>query len=458
MGEVAQLVALFVCVGLALTVRVMAGSWAHPAAVTAAAWTLLLAIPTVAGLTPAPFSAWLVVAIVLAALVASPVHVPVGTGRQWRVASGPLLRLFVLAGTVTAPAAAVLTMRANGITLGSALDLATISAAAREVTWLRYGRTLATPALATLLLGLTYGAALAAPYAAASRRGAYRLILLAGPTVGAAAYAMATTARAALLITATITAGTWLVVRGVETGGRFRLPARSILGLLVAAAAVAVMFGYVAVSRMGGVWTPGMARVLADKFAIYAGGGLPAFEQWVNQDGDATGSLGFGAHTVAGVGQYIAYSEDVGKPYEEVMTVGPGMTTNVYTILRPLSDDFGIGGALLVLAGGVLLVSAAFRHASLRGNVAGSLVAALWCAMMLYSLAMSFLMFTNVCFGLGIGAILVLRSVRFESGWGDGGDGAAGALELERAEVSEQVPTRRRRPGRHAHVREVLQR
>lgn len=410
--ETGQVVALFVCVALSLAARSVAGSWFHPAATTAGAWTFFLAGATLSRLDRAPFTAWMVLLVVLGAVLASPVHVRAGDARSWAVEVDRPVRWLVLLGTAGGALAALLVLRANGVPMTALTSIEGIEAASRHITTLRYSSSLSNPAASTLLLGFTYGAALAAPYAAAGARGLWKVLLLAGPSLGGAVYAVATTARAGMLIAVMITAGSWLVVTGLTGGGRARLSPRALLGLVAAACAVAFAFLYVAVSRMGG-WRPGAGAELVDKASVYAAGGVVGFQKWADA-GIPARTPGFGSETFAGISQFLL--GDIGGAYEEVVTIGPGLTTNVYTILRPLTEDFGIGGAVLFVAAGTFAAAAAYRRAAVAGSVAASIVAAVWSGLMLFSLATSHLTFTNVCFGLVVAAALLVRYARLEAG------------------------------------------
>jgi oligosaccharide repeat unit polymerase len=380
-------------VALALTVRVVAGSWFHPAAILAGVWVLNFAVPVLGGLG----WTWLVAAIILAILLGmlgcAVVTVRAGEGvARTPEKSGRTARLFVLGGGAAAVVSALLIYRANGVAVGLILNLDTA--------------TLATPPLATLLLAWTYGAALLAPFVAAGARGARGLLLLATPTLGAGLYALATTVKASLMIAVCITAGSWMMVHALRSAGRPSFRPKIVLGSAVSAVALLVGFVYFTAARRGG-WTPSTRRDVVDNVLVYAGGGLPALGQWL-ETGPAARQLGWGVESLAGVSNYVMGDPTLGSAYVDIRNVGR-VTTNVYTILRPLIEDFGVAGAVGVIVASALLAAHLYRRAVLVGSVGSALLVSAWSGVMLFSLATNILTFTNVCLGLGVALLLGRR-------------------------------------------------
>lgn len=403
-----QLFAFIASCILALTLRYGAGTWAHPAPVFAGAWTLFLAIPTFAvpGMVRFPVGAWLIVAAIVAVSVSVTLAIRTEDVTPRSVTSSSGLQVFVLVGAVSAAASALVTQRANGISFTS---LDSIAYAARQLTEVRYDGTGYTPGIATVLLGLTYGSAVAAPFVAEQFRGVRRALWLVAPAAGAAMYAVMTTARAPFLISAAITMAAWLTVLTISSGGRPQIRLRTVLSLAIGGLAVLSIFSYVATSRRGGVALT-TNEDIARAIAVYAGGSLPAFGTWMEDAPVLPQS--FGAETFAGVSQFLLMDRSLGSARPDVTDIGGALQTNVYTAFRTLAEDFGLAGALLMLALFAIGAAAAYRRAVLHGSVLAAVFVIGWGAFTFFSQTTSVFGFTNVCFGFLVGAVLLKMFVQ----------------------------------------------
>jgi oligosaccharide repeat unit polymerase len=374
----------------------------------AAAWTIFLAIPVLFLREMDDFgpAAWIIVAMIFFSATSAPLALKPDQVKPSTVKSGRLLNSFVFFGSVSAGLSALITQRANGISLSESLSLESITSASRLLTVLRYDGTMTSPQTATLFLGLTYGAALAAPFAAAGSRGFKRLALLCAPALGGALYALMTTARAGLLIAVAITAGSWLVVYAVRHGGRPKFSAKVAIGAITAGAAVAGMFIFVAASRGGG-FDLVTASALTRSVALYSGGSIPAFNTWL---GDVAEPL-FGMQTFAGVAQFFVSDDSLGSAYTGFASIGAGYTTNVFTALRPLAEDFTLAGMIIVVGVFAWVAAYAYRRAITRNSVTAAVICAAWLGFTLFSQTTSIFSFVNVTFGVVVGGFLVIHQV-----------------------------------------------
>jgi oligosaccharide repeat unit polymerase len=403
---------------IAVAVRALSGTWFHPAAILAGVWVLTFAVPVFGGLSWTPLVATIISGVMIGALVCASVTVkPREVTVSTPVISGRAASVFVLGGGVAAVASVLLVYRANGVGLGTIFHFGDLLESAADVTVRRYTAKLATPQVATVLLAWTYGAALLAPFVAAGVRGWRGGLLLTAPMLGGAFYALATTAKAGLMIAACITAGGWLMVHALRGGGRPTLRPRVVFRSIVAVVVLAVAFVYFTAVRQGG-WTPSNRQHIIDNVITYAGGGVSALGLWLDDPGGR--GLGWGSETFAGFAKYLAGDTTLGDAYADIRRVESG-TTNVYTILRPLIADFGIGGALLVITLGTLLASHLYRRAVLNQSVGSALLVSAWLGVMLFSLATSILTFTSVCLGLAVAFVLGRRwiSLRPEAEWAE---------------------------------------
>lgn len=408
----AQIIALIVAGVLALVLRFATGTWAHPSALFAGAWAIYLTVPTLllSELLPSPMTAWLIVAAILVASISARLAIRTKEVAPASVVTNKWIAYFVWAGSAAAALSAWVTQRANGISIAGMLSLDSVGVASRQLTALRYDGTMLTPALATILLALTFGAALAAPFAAAGWEGTRHAVLMCGPAMGGALYAFLTTARAPFLIVVAITVSSWLVVLSVTSGGRPRLPGRTLVKAAAAAAAVASVFVLVAASRGAGatsVTRTNLIRIVS----VYAGGSIPAFESWQHDSNSI--SMHYGAQSFAGIAKLLLGDQSIGSAYKDFAPIGEGLGTNVYTSLRPLVEDFTLPGMYVAIAASSVIAALGYRHAVIGRSVVGAVIAAVCGAFVLFSQTTSIFSFTNVTVGLIVGGFLVCRFTKF---------------------------------------------
>lgn len=444
-GVAAQLIALMVAGVLALALRTATGTWVHPSTLFAGAWVIFLGVSTLFSsvLFPSPVTAWLIVGAIAAVSISAPFAIRTSEVTPAHVVANIWLARFVWSGSVSAVLSALVTQRANGISIIGAISLDSVSRAARQLTVLRYS-VMTAPALATILLALTYGAALAAPFAAASRKGASHRVLICAPAAGGVLYTALTTARAPFLIVIAITVSAWAIVRGVTDGGRPRFSRRSLLEAVISAALIGGVFAWGAATRSGG-FTSKTGVALLRSVSVYAGGSIPAFEVWQHD----TGSPRFGAQTFAGIAQFLVEDNSLGSAYKDFVRIGDGLGTNVYTALRSLAEDFTLPGMLGALAVFSIIAARGYRRAITRGSVTGAVIAAVWGAFVLFSQTESIFVFGNVTVGLIVGGFLVRRFTELAPA------GIANEAELTPGGTHEQFsqrPTHDRLVGRRARI------
>lgn len=406
-----QIIAWIFALILAFVLRFATGTWAHPSTLFAAVWVVFLAIPTffIEGVNPAPTTAWLIVAAIVLVSIGAPLGVRAGAEHPSKISASKWAGRFVWIGGIAAGASALVTQNANGVSIAQVFSWDAINNAARQLTVMRYDGHVTTPTIATILLALTYAAAMVGPFTAVSTHGLRRVLLLIVPALGGVTYAALTTARAPFIIILAITIAAWLMARAVTEGGRPKLPARTIILGLIAAAAAAGVFVWVAASRTGGFDTT-TARTLGQSAGLYAGGSIPAFDAW--QPGNIAPN--FGAQTFAGFAQFILGDRGIGAAYKDFTPIGVGLNTNVYTALRPLTEDFTVPGMLIALGVAAAIGAYAYRRAIVRRSALAAAVAVTWGAFALFSQTTSIYTFANVTAGILIAMVLIWRLVKFQ--------------------------------------------
>ena len=394
---------------LSIGLRLLTGTWLHPSTVFAAAWTVFLSttailLPGVNSYTRA--SLFILIASLIAAL-AFPLAVSKRDIRPHKLIASPWLSRFAVSGFFTGALAALINVESNGRSFVAALSADSLISSSQAMTAARYNGSLISSPLATLLLAITYGAAMAAPFAATSKGRLRNALILAAPSAGGAAYALLTTARAGLLIAASLSLASWIIVKAVRDGGRPRISLKSMTPLIVSGAAVAVFFLITAANRYGGVSYVDR-DTLTRTVGIYAGASTPALGTWL---GTPTAPE-WGVNTFSGISSFLVQPGTLSV--SEFVDLGAHVSSNVFTAFRPLVEDYTEPGALLFVGAISLLAAYEYRRAVLKGRVAASVLVSAWLSFVLFSQSASLYTFTNVVVGVLIAGVLICRLARFE--------------------------------------------
>lgn len=168
-------------------------------------------------------------------------------------------------------------------------------------------------------------------------------------------------------------------------------------------------------------------EILIETASVYSGGGVPAFEARLQSQIEMS-RLSFGAETFAGVSKWAGFDPESRAAYKERVDIGDGLSTNVYTVLRPLASDFGVAGAILFWAIGSLLAAWCYRNSIRAASVTSSIFVVLWMAFCFFSGTTSMFTFSNVTLGLLFGSLMAIRWFSFSSIDELGG---AGSVELQ---------------------------
>ena len=407
---------------LAVVLRQVEGTWLTPGALFAAYWATWLGGTALFGRgyrTPAVGPAFIVLAVVAVAAGARAAS-PASADRSRRVrVHQPLVpRGMAVAGGAAAVAATALMLADGGYSLGSVLSLQGLLATGNQLSVDRYANN-GVPALVPWLLSGCYAGALVGPFLLAGdrRHGWGRQgLLVCLPLLGALSFSTVTTARLPLLLTACFTAISVVMALSLREGRVFRPQARHAAAAVLAVAGVASAFALIAFVRIGTADSADRP-VIADKLQGYAFGGVPAFSQWLEQpDPPWAGRprLTYGQATLGAPARALGYDASLSQAYTDPrqVTVQPGDTTNIFTAFRSLVGDFGVAGALLVLAGlGAGL--ARLQRRVLRGGLASFPLVAAGYGYLLNSNSQSIFWFTNVLVALVLaGGLLAVAAAR----------------------------------------------
>lgn len=405
-----DIVALAVVVILAAVLRAVTGSWLHPSTIFASAWALFLAAPILLlpGIDAYPNASLLVAVFALVAALGAAFNIRTSEVNPRLLTASPWLTRFALSGFFTGLGAAVLNLQSNGRSFFAALSPDAIIAASQAMTAARYNGSLVSSPIATFLLAITYGAALAAPFAANHGRRWVNILILAAPSAGGAAYALLTTARAGLLIAAAISLAAWVVVKNIKEGGRAKVTLRQMAPLLLAGLAVTMFFLLTAANRYGGLAFVDEAT-LRRTVGIYAAASTPALAAWL--PGDETAALGL--NTFSGISSFFVLPGTLKDT--AFVDVGAYVSSNVYTAFRPLVEDFTVPGAAAFVAVCTLIAAWCLRRAILQRSLGAAVTTSIWLSYVLFSQSASIFTFTNVIVGMAIAAVLIVRLAKIST-------------------------------------------
>jgi oligosaccharide repeat unit polymerase len=253
-------------------------------------------------------------------------------------------------GTVAAILAAILVARDASLSIDPSFSLEQLSSLANAVSINRYDSTEGLPFLVSPLLATSFTACcLAAWFNGVARRRIWRAgaVALLGPLF----YSVTTTARTAVLMACVFLAIGWLVSRhatGADHKPIFSTPLRAGAGIFLIGLLAYLAVVLIALLRVGpnGISDPAIMDLVQRKAIVSMTGGPIVMDQWLRESlaDPETPALGLGATTVSGLVPGYERAQGV---YGDFRVVSPGLQSNVYTIIRGLVEDFGIGGAYL---------------------------------------------------------------------------------------------------------------
>jgi oligosaccharide repeat unit polymerase len=332
--------------------------------------------------------------MVLASLIAVPFACVRGrdriASRNIRLVANNWVKMMVLLSGPAAILAGILTQVSLGRPL--ILDLGAMLQTSQDVAVARYaGAT--TPILAVALLSLNFVGAILAPFASdAIANAPMKVYSFISPVLGAAVYAILTTARAGLLISVVLLFGSYAAVSALK--GKRGLPKRAMFSLLISSTSILALFIWSMLLRYGDLggrtWS-----LIGGRLATYSVGSMPAFDQWYEQS-EPHDALNLGLSTFSGFSPFGEREQGSSRGYVEFVTIGDGLHTNVFSVLRSLIEDFGVAGALISIACFLLVAGALYERTIRHRTISMALLLALVTAPILFVGYLSIYSFTNV--------------------------------------------------------------
>lgn len=260
----------------------------------------------------------------------------------------------------------------------------------------RYAGTASTLGITELLGYIIYAAAPLAGMLAAGAEKRWQRMAAGLPLLLSLLQGTLNAARAGILLTVTMGVAGFLGWKIRSTGGRYRVFGGVGIALGVGGA-FALFSVYVGLQVLrGGSFAPAPIQPLIDTALASLFSSVSAFGEWLSVAGPRDPALG--SFTLAGPFDLLGLSTRVQGLYADPVIFSTGGSSNIYTALRALIDDFTLPGAwvlLLVLGAGSSL---SFR-ACMRGRVGAVVPLALCYAFWLFSPMNSMLIFSSIVGG-----------------------------------------------------------
>lgn len=410
----------FVVAAAVLTIR--QGSWTAPGPLLVGYWVLGLALPSLAGYPGTPGAAITIGLLILAWAAGSmigstripsretlPVRI-VADVEMWRRKE---LGWLMVASGLAGATAAYMTIRAKGFNLSSVLSLDGLFQVGNSASVQRYSTAPhQASSLLSLLLMVTFVGALAAPrWLLCSTPSRFRRAKAAVPILGATLYGAVSTARAAMVISAVLWAGSYLTSRSL-LGRPVSLRMATVSRIVIGVVAGIILFLGIAYVRIGGPSAHGSQKV-PTKVESNVFGYLPAFATWqrsLEAPSFAFVSRGerWGDLTFNGVTKLVTHNSVDDEPYPEFVAIDKqGNTTNIYTFFRGLIEDFGVFGAIIFMFLVGFIGARSYETMNSSRTVVSYVTTTVITSSILFSNAYSPFYFTNVFAAFLIDAVLI---------------------------------------------------
>jgi oligosaccharide repeat unit polymerase len=275
------------------------------------------------------------------------------------------LKLWIVASTILGTLSVVTVLWESGYSFGMLFSLNSLINIANAFSINRYEGLYAPSIHTQILLVFTYLGPAVAGFLAATTTKRKDYLFSAISFIPAILLMLVRTQRGALIATGVIWLSAYLVANCVQ--GRLRpFKKRQVLIGILALPLLIFVFALVAMARAGTTDTS-LLPMLIRKVTAGATGHIAAFSIWFERDSFQFDPM-LGQITFAGLFNALGiYTRQLGL-FQEFIYLDSGFTTNIYTLFRPLIQDFTIVGALFSLFVFGLIGGLAYQSA-LKGNI-----------------------------------------------------------------------------------------
>ena len=367
-------------VALAAISRATAGTWLNPTALFPLWWCFASIVPLLLAssepVSPAAMM-WVLAASLCVAAGAALGNLGLKTKLQSPGTGASVLELKILGaamlisivlGMVSNVAHALL----SGVSLSDLLDLEKLVVVSNQLYVIRYaedGAPPAPPRLAQALLPFVYLApALGGLVFQFARSRLWKCAAIIS-LIPAIAVTVLQTTKAAILFAATLWFCSYFTAR--LRMGRLGVFTRGHLIIAGGIGVLAMLFFFaIGLARLG-TTDVGMADVVLLKLVTAALGHMSVFSTWLAEYWQDPFEPTLGIYTFAGPRELLGMARRIPGVFENVVDLVAGESSNVFTGFRPLIEDFGMVGALVILTLLGFVAGLGFRNVA-RGNWSGA--------------------------------------------------------------------------------------
>ena len=346
-------------VAWAVTMRVLSGSWLHPAALFAMWWCFAGILPLIASPYD-PVSPGAMAWVILAAIAVSAGAVAGNGGFRTRIRTfhfeptkmeRQIVAFIVLVSIILGLLSSVTFALGSGVAFGDILDIHKLVIVSNQLYVARYVEpdavVVAPPRISQALLPFVYLApAVGGVLFVIHSKWRWKFIALMS-LLPAVAVTVLQTTKAAVLFSGTLWLSAYLASRlRLGKTGLFT-KAHLAVGAVLGGIATSFFFA-VGLARLASTDTA-LLDVVRVKLVTAAFGHMTVFSQWLGEYWKAPFNPSLGEYTLAGPRELLGIQQRVPGVFGTVVDLIAGETSNIFTGFRPLIEDYTIPGALAVL-------------------------------------------------------------------------------------------------------------
>jgi oligosaccharide repeat unit polymerase len=272
------------------------------------------------------------------------------------------LRVYLFVGVTLGMVAVLFLLRAKGYSFGVFTSLKAIAEMGREYSISRYQDDFLPPFWARIFMTGAYFSALIGGTLCVIENSRARKLICYLPFLPALLYGAVQTSRATVLFTGILWVSGLLSMTMFFHRGKISLfTIGNLVRITLILCGIIGMFIVFAMFRYNMLEISAIFDIII-RLRVWFFGYLSGFSGWFDVNYLLSNQLTWGQYTFSGIFQYIgSYQRDLGIYSQFVQIDDSAQAINVYTIFRPLLEDFGLFGALFFLAVGGIYCGIACR-------------------------------------------------------------------------------------------------
>lgn len=396
---------------IAISARMVQGGWLAPGAAWASFWAVETLVPLLVapGYNVSPAALWIIAAFVCAVFIGSQLGLQNSSHRGTSPppnSESRTMHVFTWIGLLAGFLMTGLTLVQFQSTWTVWLSPARLGALANSISVARYAGEGNESILVRFCLVLSYLGSLAGGHLMAWRKKKVPRWVSLGPLLGALSYALLTTAKAGLLVSALLWLAAWSAENLRRNGKPWRTSWRFFAVGCSAATCTVLIFVIAMMLRYGFEETEDRNFVI-ERLRNYSVSHLTAFSSWWDSDARKEQPLGWGRQSLFGPFALVTGSKRREGVYETLYSETYTIDSNLFTIYRSLIEDFSLPGALvLMVAIGHLASTAYSRLVRIPRSTLPATTLTIYYTMLGWSHIVNILGYTTVLIAFGAYAII----------------------------------------------------